>query len=74
MAFWAMLTYCYQAWDAVPYLYIGGPLGSGKSRLFEVLGRLAFRPLVIIEHDRRRRCSEHFIPKAVVCSWTKPSD
>ena len=27
---WAMLTYCYQAWDAVPYLYIGGPLGSGK--------------------------------------------
>ncbi|MCE5268284.1 MAG: hypothetical protein LLG00_10410 [Planctomycetaceae bacterium] len=42
---WAMLSYVYQAWDAVPYLYIGGPLGSGKSRLFEVLGRLAFRPL-----------------------------
>ena len=42
---WAMLTYVYQAWDAVPYLYIGGPLGSGKSRLFEVLGRLVFRPL-----------------------------
>jgi hypothetical protein len=42
---WAMLSYCYQAWDAVPYLFAGGPLGSGKSRLFEVLGRLAFRPL-----------------------------
>jgi hypothetical protein len=42
---WAMLTYVYQTWDAVPYLYIGGPLGSGKSRLFEVLARLAFRPL-----------------------------
>jgi len=42
---WAMLTYVYQTWDAVPYLYIGGPLGSGKSRLFEVLGRLVFRPL-----------------------------
>ena len=40
-----MLTYCYQAWDAVPYLNIGGPLGSGKSRLFEILGRLVFRPL-----------------------------
>jgi hypothetical protein len=39
------LSYIYQAWDAVPYLYIGGPLGSGKSRLFEVLGRLVFRPL-----------------------------
>ena len=40
-----MLTYCYPAWDAVPYLFVGGPLGSGKSRLFEVLGRLVFRPL-----------------------------
>jgi len=42
---WAFLSYCFQAWDAVPYLYIGGPLGSGKSRLFEVLSRLVFRPL-----------------------------
>jgi hypothetical protein len=42
---WAMLTYCYQAWDAVPYLFVGGPLGSGKSRVFEVQGRLVFRPL-----------------------------
>ncbi len=42
---WAILTYCYSAWDAVPYLFVGGPLGSGKSRLFEVLGRLVFRPL-----------------------------
>jgi hypothetical protein len=42
---WAMLTYCYQTWDAVPYLFVGGPLGSGKSRLFEVLSRLVFRPL-----------------------------
>src|SRR5208282_4439536 len=45
LALWSMLTYCYQAWDAVPYLNIGGPLGSGKSRLFEILGRLVFRPL-----------------------------
>mgnify|MGYP003748385171 CR=1 FL=1 len=42
---WAMLTYVYHAWPAVPYLFIGGPLGSGKSRLFEVLARLVFRPL-----------------------------
>ena len=42
---WAMLTYIFTVFDAVPYIYIGGPLGSGKSRLFEVLGRLVFRPL-----------------------------
>jgi len=29
----------------VPYLYIGGPLGSGKSRVFDILSRLVFRPL-----------------------------
>ncbi len=45
IALWVILTYCYHAWSAVPYLYIGGPLGSGKSRVFEVLSRLCFRPL-----------------------------
>jgi len=46
LALWGMLTYCYTLWDAVPYLYVGGPIGSGKSRVFEVLSRFAFRPLV----------------------------
>ncbi len=45
LALWIMLSYGYPAWSAVPYLYVGGPLGSGKSRLFEVLSRLVFRPL-----------------------------
>lgn len=45
LALWTMLTYIYPAFDAVPYLFIGGPLGSGKSRVFEILARLAFRPL-----------------------------
>jgi len=44
LALWTMLTYIYPVFDAVPYLYIGGPLGSGKSRVFEILARLAFRP------------------------------
>lgn len=44
LACWSMLTYGYLAWPAVPYLYIGGPLGSGKSRVLEVLERLVFRP------------------------------
>jgi hypothetical protein len=46
LALWTLLTYCYQAWDAVPYLFVGGPLGSGKSRVFDILARLAFRPLL----------------------------
>jgi hypothetical protein len=45
LALWVILTYVYHAWPAVPYLFVGGPMGSGKSRLFEVLLRLAFRPL-----------------------------
>ena len=45
MATWSMFTYCYPAWPAVPYLYFGGATGSGKSRCFEVLERVVFRPL-----------------------------
>ena len=45
LACWVILTYSYSAWPAVPYLYLGGPLGSGKSRVFEILARLVFRPL-----------------------------
>jgi hypothetical protein len=40
-----MLSYVFPAWPAVPYLFVGGPLGSGKSRVFEILSRLVFRPL-----------------------------
>jgi len=45
LALWTILTYCFSVWDAVPYLFVGGPLGSGKSRVFEILSRLVFRPL-----------------------------
>ena len=45
LALWVILSYCYLAWPAVPYLYLGGPLGSGKSRVFEILARLVFRAL-----------------------------
>lgn len=45
LALWVLLTYCYPAWTALPYLSVGGPLGSGKSTLFGVLARLVFRPL-----------------------------
>ena len=45
LALWTILTYTYPAWSAVPYLSVGGPLGSGKSRVFEVLSRLVHNPL-----------------------------
>jgi hypothetical protein len=45
LALWTMLTYAYVAWDAVPYLFVNGPAGSGKTRVFELLSRLVFRPL-----------------------------
>jgi hypothetical protein len=45
LALWAVLSYLYSAFDAVPYLYVGGPMGSGKSRVLDVLQRLVFRPV-----------------------------
>src|SRR5262245_25159324 len=45
LALWVLLTYGYRAFPAVPYLFVGGAMGSGKSRLFDLLARLVFRPL-----------------------------
>ncbi len=39
---WVILSYVYHAWDAVPYLLLQGPAGSGKSTLFGILERLCF--------------------------------
>lgn len=44
LACWIVLTYSYHAWDAVPYLLVNGPAGSGKSTLFGILRALVFRP------------------------------
>ncbi len=45
IALWTILTYIYPTFDSIPYLYFGGALGSGKSRVFEVLNEMVFRPL-----------------------------
>jgi hypothetical protein len=42
---WAMLSYVFPVFDAVPYIAVGGPAGSGKSRVFELLGQVVLRPL-----------------------------
>jgi hypothetical protein len=41
---WATLTYLYPVFPSVPYLSIGGPAGSGKTRVFDLLGKVIFRP------------------------------
>jgi hypothetical protein len=41
---WVTLTYIFPAFSAVPYLLLSGPAGSGKSRVLELLERLAFKP------------------------------
>ena len=46
LALWTLMSYVYPIWPAVPYLSIGGPLGSGKSRVFDILVNLVFRPTV----------------------------
>ncbi|GEM_PF-1190753 len=45
LALWVVLTYVFRAWPAVPYLFLGGPMGSGKTRVFETLFRVVFRPM-----------------------------
>ena len=45
LACWTLATYCASAFPAVPLLHVTGPLNSGKTRAFDLLGRMAFRPL-----------------------------
>jgi hypothetical protein len=42
---WSLLSYVFPVFDAVPYVAVGGPAGSGKSRVFELLGQVVLRPL-----------------------------
>ena len=46
LAAWVMMTYAYPALPAVPYLYLAGPPGSGKTRTMDVLSRMVFRPFM----------------------------
>ena len=45
LALWVMLSYCYPIFQAVPYLYLAGPAGSGKTRTMDLIGRMVFRPM-----------------------------
>ena len=45
LALYVIFTYFYSMWEAVPYLRISGPKGSGKSQVLRILERLVFKPL-----------------------------
>ena len=45
IAIFIVISYVYEAFGAVPYLWISGPTGSGKTRLLELLSQLVFRPV-----------------------------
>lgn len=44
IALFAMCTYSYSVWPAVPYLHVKGTAGTGKTRLLDILSLLVFRP------------------------------
>lgn len=46
LACWSLLSYVFPVFDAVPYVAVGGPANSGKSRVFELLSQVVLRPLL----------------------------
>ena len=45
LSLWTILTYAYPAWPAVPYIWVCGPPGSGKTRVFDIESQIIYRPL-----------------------------
>jgi hypothetical protein len=45
LACWSLLTYLSPGLAAVPYVSVSGPMGSGKSRILELLQQVVFRPM-----------------------------
>ena len=46
LAAWVHATYIPELWTVVPYIYIFGPVASGKTRLLEVLQQLCYRGII----------------------------
>jgi hypothetical protein len=46
LACFSLLTYLSSGLAAVPYVSVSGPMGSGKSRILELLQQVVFRPLL----------------------------
>lgn len=48
LALYAMMTYCYMLFEAVPYIHLNGMMASGKSVISKTLERVAFNPIASI--------------------------
>ena len=46
LACFSLLTYIVPGFAAVPYVAVSGPMGSGKSKILELLQQVVFRPLL----------------------------
>jgi hypothetical protein len=46
LSMWSLLTYLSPGFSAVPYISVSGPMGSGKSKVLELLEQVVFRPLM----------------------------
>ncbi|NBP23510.1 MAG: hypothetical protein EBU81_02915, partial [Proteobacteria bacterium] len=46
LACYSLLSYIVPGLAAVPYIAVSGPMGSGKSRILELLQQVVFRPLL----------------------------
>lgn len=52
LALFILLTYCFKNFDAVPYLLITGPYGSGKTLILDILTLLCYRALLASQISR----------------------
>ena len=46
LTYWILLSYCFTAWHAVPYVSLTGERGCGKSRVLDCLSELVFSPVI----------------------------
>jgi len=46
LAYWILMSYCFTAWHAVPYVSLTGERGCGKSRVLDCLSELVYSPVI----------------------------
>jgi len=47
-ALYILMTYVFEMFDAIPYMHIQGPTGSGKTEMLKCLDYMCFNPLTVV--------------------------